>query len=148
MTAIEPESIKDYVAILNKDFEFVELNNALQSLLELPEDILIGESIERFNVLVNGISLSLFLDSGAKSGVITLETALGQAISLNIELYRISSQGSIVLTGGLVDDFFSASELVGLAEELDYQMLNEASKLAKIGVWSVDLKMMIPQKRK
>jgi hypothetical protein len=136
----------EYVALLNNKYEFLEINSAFADCLNIPVDLLLGESIERFLPKLAEGRLSDFVEVGVKKSTsLSLTNAQGQVLTLNMDVIQISPQGSIVITAKKCDDFFSEGELQGLADEIDTRMLREAASLAKIGVWSMDLTLMIPQ---
>ncbi|MCH2208065.1 MAG: ATP-binding protein [Lentisphaerales bacterium] len=138
---------EEYVAILNNQFEFTEVNDSFAEGFGIPEDLLLGESLNKFQPHLDSQPLKLQAASIEKQkGFFEFANAFGGKFSFEGELVQLSPRGSFILSGfENVDDFFSASELEDLAEEIDNRMLREAARLAKIGVWSVDLKMMIPQ---
>ena len=134
----------EYVAIVNNSFELKEANTDFLNLIKLSEDSYVGTSLIGFTPLFNSLPISEYTFTSSQSGTLTLVGLDDRLISLSAEVIPLGVNSSIIIKAE-ESDFFSQNELQGIVDELDTKMLKEAAQLAKIGVWSVDLKMMIPQ---
>lgn len=134
----------EYVAIVNSSYEFQEANQDFQNLLSLDPEKYIGSSFLDLSPMFNTMPLSEQSFTSSQSGSLTLVGRNEQVFSLSAEVIPLGVNSSIVIKAK-AEDFFSHHDLQGIVDEIDTKMLKEAAQLAKIGVWSVDLKMMIPQ---
>lgn len=134
----------EYVAIVNSSYELQEANQDFQNLLGLDAENYIGSSFLELSPMLNTMPFSEQNFTSSQSGTLTLVGANEQVLSLSAEIIPLGVNSSIVIKAK-DEDFFSHNELQGIVDEIDTKLLKEAAQLAKIGVWSVDLKLMIPQ---
>ncbi|MCM8529759.1 MAG: ATP-binding protein [Lentisphaeraceae bacterium] len=132
------------VVIVNSSYELKEANQDFLNLLNLDAENYIGRSFLEFSPIFNTLPITEHSFTGSQSGTLTLVSSNEQLVTLNAEIIPMGVGSSIIIKAK-EEDFFSQTELQGIVDEIDTKMLKEAAQLAKIGVWSVDLKMMIPQ---
>ncbi|NQZ60435.1 MAG: hypothetical protein HRT88_23560, partial [Lentisphaeraceae bacterium] len=137
---------KDIIILFDNKGKIKEVADEFVQISEMPADMLLGSSFLLFSPRTESGDdfMALLSKFEAWNGNIYISSSSGDRVDLNVELMPIVGSTTQVFRAQVEDDFFSLGELDELVEKSDIRMLKEAAHLAKIGVWEIDLKTMIP----
>lgn len=138
---------KTIVVLFDNEGLISEIADEFIRIAEMPRDLLLGQEFssilsatteqgEDFGEIIKAVELW--------SGVVIIQSGSSEKIYLEVDLVPINGSSLQVFNAEVVVRDFMSLELDEIADKTDLRMLREASRLAKIGVWELDLETMLP----